>query len=155
MDEEDGCSIDLYRNLSGGQNTNAAAKHESHLLKKNKKRSTGCNFGGTIVMSVMRQAAEETDKHAACGRAVQKPRQKVSKTAVIPHYLFLSPLRPSGYASRLQDDSLTASFQEINQSAGNEESDRRKQTRGEGAGIPHWDHNTNNYSLFSLWMKWK
>lgn len=34
MDEEDGCSIDLYRNLNGGQNTNTAVKHESHLLKK-------------------------------------------------------------------------------------------------------------------------
>lgn len=85
MDEEDGCSIDLYRNLNGGQNTNTAVKHESHLLKKKRRRrrsSTGCNFGGTIVISVTRQPAEETDKHAACG-----PRHKVSKTTVIPNDL--------------------------------------------------------------------
>lgn len=40
------------------------------------------------------------------------------------------PPQLSGYASRLQDDSLTTSFQELNQFADNEESDRRKRKKG-------------------------
>lgn len=49
---------------------------------------------------------------------------------------FISPAPPqlSGYSSQFQDDSLTTSFQELNQSADNEELDGRKQKRGKGMG---------------------
>lgn len=110
----------------------------SHLLKerkKKKKTSSDCNSSGTISHQSDKTAGKKKDKHAACGHVVQKSSQKVSKTTVFPHDLFyFTPPQLSGYASWFQDDSLTTSFQELNQSADNEELDRRKQKRGKGIG---------------------
>lgn len=47
-------------------------------------------------------------------------------------YFIPPPPQPSGYVIQFQDDSLTTSFQELNQSPDNEELDRRKQKRGKG-----------------------
>lgn len=119
-------------------NTNTAAEHESHLLQK---QAVAVGPATRSVISVTREAPgrQISTTHVDM---LSKSHVRKSKTTVIPHELSPPPHshpptpRPSGYASRLQDDSLTASFQEINQSAGNEEWDRRKQKRGEGVGHP-------------------
>lgn len=61
--------------------------------------------------------------------------RKSQKQLFSTHDLFYPPHpQLSGYASQFQDDSLTTSFQELNQSADDEELDRRKQERGKGMG---------------------
>lgn len=113
------------------------------------KLSGAQHSGKTPVTSVGKKKQKQKQKQAVISAKTQparrrtnrphvdmlsKPRQKVSKTTVFPHDPFLSPQKMSGYASLSQDDSLTTSFQELNQSTDNEELDRRKQKRGKRMG---------------------
>lgn len=60
--------------------------------------------------------------------------QKLLKTTVFAHDLFYFAPTIWLCKSVSTDDSLTTSFQELNQSADNEELDKRKQKRGKGMG---------------------